>query len=474
MEPNLDAGKAVAKFFPPYEIGPQQGLLRNANMSPLRHNCAGVSRRDFLQIGLGGTLGLGFCDLLRARASANPAAAPSKNVNCIMIWMDGGPSHYETFDPKPDAPAEIRGTFNTIPTCVPGVHFCETVPELAKAFDKFTVMRSIAHKDPNHGGGNHYMMTGSPTPVPVGCGAFVTFHPSFGAMVSYDRGVRSGLPAYMAMPSNTRSGGPNFLGGQHAPFVIGGDPNASGFQVRDVVVPTDIAEARVSTRRELRASLDRMQRFNDKLVDDPAVVFDQFYQQGFDLVSSSRAQAAFDIEHEDAKIRDRYGRNDMGQRMLMARRLVEVGVSWVTINFAGWDDHRKLFDTYKGDKLKKFDQGLSALLTDLHERGLMDNTLVIALGEFGRTPKVNKDAGRDHWPFAMSVLMAGAGIPGGQIVGATDVKGYHASENVYRPEDFAASLYTKMGIDPNQVLTTSTGRPIALVNDGHLIKELFV
>jgi len=446
-------------------------------MTRLHRNCDGVSRRDFLQIGLGGTLGLGLCDLLRLRASASESGASkaaAKNVNCIMIWMDGGPSHYESFDPKPDAPAEIRGIFNTIPTCVPGVRFSEPVPELAKAFDKFTVVRSICHKDPNHGGGNHYMMTGSPTPVPVGCGAFVTFHPSFGSMVSYDRGVRSGLPAYMAMPSNTRSGGPNFLGGQHAPFVIGGDPNAKGFQVRDVVVPADISESHATSRRDLRAALDKMQRYNDKLVEDPTVVFDQFYHQGFDLVSSTKAQAAFDISREDEKVRDRYGRNDFGQRLLMARRLTEVGVSWVTVNYAGWDDHVKLFDKFKGDRLKHFDQGLSALLADLKERGTLDNTLVLALGEFGRTPKVNKDAGRDHWPFAMSVVMAGAGIPGGQIVGATDAKGYHASENVYHPEDFAASLYTKMGIDPAQSLQTATGRPVALVNDGHLIKELFV
>jgi hypothetical protein len=444
-------------------------------MLPTYRNCAGVSRRDFLKLGLGGTLGVGLTDLLQLRASAAaPASRAGKNVNCIMIWLDGGPSHYETFDPKPDAPAEIRGKFSTIPTCVPGVHFSEAVPQLAKTFDKFTVMRSICHSDPNHGGGNHYMMTGSPTPVPVGCGAFVTFHPSFGSMVSYDRGVRSGLPAYMAMPSNTRSGGPNFLGGEHAPFVIGGDPSAASFKVRDVVVPAEITEAHAMTRRDLRASLDRMQRFNDKLVDDPAVVFDQFYQQGFDLVSSSKAQAAFDITREDDKVRDRYGRNDVGQRMLLARRLVEVGVSWVTINYGGWDDHTKLFESYKGPKMNKLDQGLSALLSDLSENGLLENTLVVALGEFGRTPKVNDKGGRDHWPHAMSVLMAGAGIPGGQIVGATDAKGYHAAENVYRPEDFAASLYTKLGIDPNQALQTNTGRPVQLVNEGRLIKELFV
>ena len=436
-------------------------------------NCHGTLRRDFLQLGLRGVLGYGLCDLMRLKASAADHPVAGKNVNCIMIWLDGGPSHYETFDPKPDAPAEIRGVFKTVPTCVPGVHFSEPVTKLAGVFDKFTVVRSICHKDPNHGGGNHYMVTGAPTPVPVGCGAFVTFHPSMGSMVSYDRGVRGGLPAYMAMPGNTRSGGPNFLGGQHAPFIVSGSPNSDSFRVKDVVLPKEIAEDRMKSRRDLRAALDRMKRSHDKVVEDPTVEFDRFYEQGFDLVSSDKAQAAFDIQREDPKIRDRYGRNEMGQRFLLARRLVEVGVSWVTVNWGGWDHHGGLADAYKGKQLKNLDQGVSALLTDLHERGLLETTLVLVLGEFGRTPKINSGGGRDHWPHAMSVLMAGAGIPGGQIVGATDAKGYHASENVYRPEDFAASVYTKLGIDPHQKLHTTAGRPVHLVNDGRLIKELF-
>jgi hypothetical protein len=442
-------------------------------------NCNGVTRRDFIQVGLGGMLGLGLCDLFRLQAATIEAGAKSvskpgrKNVNCILIWMDGGPSHYETFDPKPDAPSEIRGEFKTISTKIPGVQFSECVPKLAGIADKFTVVRSICHKDPNHGGGNHYMMTGMPTPVPVACGAFVTFHPSFGSMVSYERGIQNGLPAYVAMPEVSRSGGPNFLGAQHAPFVIDGYPNTKGFKVRDVMLPKDISEGRAENRQALRRSLDQMRRFTDKLADDPAVSFDQFYAQGLDLVASSQAQQAFDIDREDEKVREAYGRNDFAQRLLLARRLVEVGVSFVTVYTGGWDHHTKIFEAYKGNQLKTFDQGVAALINDLDERGLLDNTLVIALGEFGRTPKVNKDAGRDHWPGAMSVLMAGAGIPRGQIVGATDAKGYYAAENVYRPEDFAASLYTKMGIDPAQVLHTNTGRPIQLVNNGRLIKELF-
>src|SRR5437773_2457518 len=446
-------------------------------MTDLTCNCAGMPRRDFLQLGIGAVLGLGFSDILRLRVNAAASQAVSKpagkQVNCIMIWLDGGPSHYETFDPKPDAPSEIRGEFKAIPTSVPGIQFCEAVPNLAKAADKLTIVRSICHKDPNHGGGNHYMMTGAPTPVPVACGAFVTFHPSFGSMVSYARGQGDGLPAYVSMPQVSRSGGPNFLGGKHAPFVIDGYPNSDSFKVRDVVLPAEISEGRAASRRDLRGTLDRMKRYADRLAEDPAVSFDQYYQQGVDLVLSPKAQAAFDIQREDQKVREAYGRNDFGQRLLLARRLVEVGVSWVTVYNGGWDHHTKIFTAFKGNQGKQMDQGVAALISDLDQRGLLERTLVILLGEFGRTPKVNKDAGRDHWPHAMSVLMAGGGIPGGQVVGATDAKGYYASENVYRPEDFAASLYTKMGIEPAQTLHTTTGRPVQLVSNGRLIKELF-
>src|SRR3989475_3328596 len=252
-------------------------------MPDLTRNCAGMPRRDFLQLCIGAVLGLGFSDILRLRANAAASQAVSKpagkQVNCIMIWLDGGPSHYETFDPKPDAPSEIRGEFKAISTAVPGVQFCEAVPNLAKAADKLTIIRSICHKDPNHGGGNHYMMTGAPTPVPVACGAFVTFHPSFGSVVSYHRGVRDGMPAYMSVPQVSRSGGPNFLGGKHAPFVINGNPNDKNFQVRDVGLPREISEGRAEARRELRTALDPLKRYTHRLADDTAASIDQYYQQ---------------------------------------------------------------------------------------------------------------------------------------------------------------------------------------------------
>ncbi|MFA6544871.1 MAG: DUF1501 domain-containing protein [Limisphaerales bacterium] len=446
-------------------------------MSRVRYNCAGLGRRDFLQLGLGAA-GLGFADLLRLRADAagtvkSAGQSSGKRVNVIMVWQDGGPSHYESFDPKPDAPSEIRGQFKSIKTAVPGIHFSEGVPELAKVADKFTVLRSLAHKDPNHGGGNHYLMTGAPTPVPVGCGAFVTFHPSFGSVVSFKRGVKNGIPPYMTMPGMTRSGGPNFLGAEHAPFVVGGDPKSPGFKVRDVVLPPDISEGRGMTRQDLRKSLDRLARIADAAAEDPTVGFDKFYEQGVDLITSPQAQAAFDIGKEDQKTRELYGMNDFGQRCLLARRLVEAGVSWVTIQSGGWDHHTKIFETLKGSLGKNFDQGVAALIADLDRRGSLENTLVLALGEFGRTPKVNKDVGRDHWPFAMSVLFAGAGVPRGTVIGATDPKGYYAADNVYAPEDFAVTLYTKLGIDPHQVLQTNTGRPVQLINGGRPIKELF-
>jgi len=439
----------------------------------MKQRCDGTSRRDFLQVGLSSLGGLTLPQMLQLRAEAS-GQKKANNTRCILIWLDGGPTHYETFDPKPNAPDTVRGEFGTIKTSVPGIHFSEHIPNLAKSLDKYTVIRSIAHKQNNHGAGNHYLMTGKPTPVPVGCGANVTFHPSFGSVVSKERNLRNGLPGYVSMPRMSRSGGPNFLGAPYAPFVLTEDPNNSSFRVRDVSIPDVLTDARAENRRKLRASLDNLERIQDKAAADPAVSIDDFYRQSYELVYSKPAQDAFDISLESEKTREKYGRHDFGQRLLLARRMTEVGVPFVTVYYGGWDHHTNIFPSLKDKYLPKLDQGLAALVEDLHERGSIENTMVICLGEFGRTPKVNTRGGRDHWSFAMSVMMAGAGIPGGQIVGATDVKGYYANDNVYAPEDFAASLYTKMGVDHSQVLYTPSGRPNQLVNNGRLIKELFV
>jgi hypothetical protein len=446
----------------------------------LTTNCEGMTRRNALRIGLGGWLGLGAASTLglsnlRALRAANAAPGsgkPSPSTSCIVIWLDGGPTHYETFDPKPDAPREIRGEFGTVATTTPGVHFSEQMVRLARLFPKFSVIRSIRHDQGNHGAGNHYMMTGAPTRIPVGCGAFVSFHPSLGSVAAYERGNPDGLPAYFTLPSMTRSGGPSFLGAKYAPFAVPDNPDRDGFHVRDVALPRRVDGDRFERREALRQRVDRLERTNDRAAADPVAVWDQYGRDGRELVSSREAQAAFDIAREPLGVRDAYGRNSFGQRALLARRLVEAGVPFVTINEGGWDHHTNLFPALR-QRLPTFDRTIATLIDDLDQRGLLDTTMVLVLGEFGRTPQINKDGGRDHWSNAMSVLFAGCGTPGGQAIGATDPKGFSAVDSVYGPEAFVASVYTKLGIDPGKIYYTPEGRPVHLVADARVIPELF-
>jgi hypothetical protein len=269
----------------------------------------------------------------------------------------------------------------------------------------------------------------------------------------------------------SRSGGPNFLGAQYAPFVVADDPNNPNFQIRDVAVPKGLTGDRFLGRRDLRQLVDRMVRIENEAAADPAPDVDKLYEQGLQLVTSREAQQAFDIHREPDNVREAYGRNGFGQRALLARRLVEAGVPFITLYDGGWDHHTKLFESYDS-RMPQWDATVAALIRDLDERGLLDTTLVVALGEFGRTPQINKDAGRDHWSNAMSVLFAGGGSPGGQVIGATDKKGYAAIERVLSPENFASTIYTKLGIDPNKIYYTHEGRPVHLVSDANPIREL--
>ena len=436
----------------------------------LHTNCESATRRDCLRLGLGALIGGGLVDALRLRGQAG-AVAGGKATSCILIWMDGGPSHYETFDPKPGAPVEIRGKFDPIATKVPGVFFSRHVQKLAAIADKLAVVRSIRHDQGNHGAGNHYMMTGAPPRIPVGCGAFVSFHPSLGSVTAHERGSKGGLPPYFSIPSMSRSGGPNFLGARYAPFVVPDNPSSKDFRVRDVAPPLSLDVARVGDRRGLRAKVDRLRRIADKAAGDPTLALDEYYEQGYDLMGSATAQKAFDVHGEPAPVRDAYGRNAFGQRCLLARRLVEAGVPFVTLYDGGWDHHVGLFDAFE-KKLPPFEASIAALIEDLDRRGMLDTTLVVALGEFGRTPKVNKDGGRDHWSNAMSVVFAGGGVPGGQVVGATDSRGYTAVERILSPENFASTVYTKLGIDPSKLLYAPNGRPSHIVSDPTPIREL--
>ena len=436
-------------------------------------------RRNCLQLGLAGLAGGSFLDLLamqRASASSAAGGTQPRKTNCILIWMDGGPTHLETFDLKPEAPVEIRGEFRPIETNVSGMRICEHMPKLAKIADKYSIIRSVQHNQGNHGAGNHYMMTGAPPRIPVGCGAFVSFHPSLGSVAAYERQAPHGLPSYFSMPSMSRSGGPNFLGAKYAPFVVANDPNHKDFRVRDVELPRDLAETRFQSRRDLRHLIDRLPRYDDPQVADPVAGYDENVEQGYNLVTTPEAQKAFDIHSEPAELRDAYGRNGFGQRALMARRLVEAGVPFVTIVDGGWDHHADLFGALR-TRLPSWDQTVATLINDLDQRGLLETTMVIALGEFGRTPKIStlkgqSKAGRDHWASAMSILFAGGGSHGGQIIGATDRHGHAAIERVLSPENYVSTVYRKLGIDPDKVYYTPSGRPTHLVSDSTPIDEL--
>lgn len=436
----------------------------------LERNCAGMTRRDSLKLGLGGLFGGTLTGGLQALAAAPRKEQRSADA-CILIWMDGGPSHYETFDPKPEAPVEIRGAFDTVATKIPGVHFSQHMQQLAARTDLFSVIRSVRHNQGNHGAGNHYLMTGAPPRIPVGCGAFVSFHPSMGSTVAKMVGAPDGLPPYFSMPQMSRSGGPNFLGAKYAPFVVSDNPNSANFRVRDVVLPKGLTDGRFQSRRQLQQLVDQMKRIRDEAAADPVATLDEFYEQSYQLVLSPEAQRAFDIHQESAAVRDRYGRTSFGQRALLARRLVEAGVPFITLYEGGWDHHSTIFDSL-GKRLPSFENTIAALLDDLHERGMLERTMVIALGEFGRTPQVNARGGRDHWSNAMSILFAGGGTPGGQVIGSTDRQGYSAIERVLSPENFVSTVYSKLGIDPAQILHTPEGRPTMLVSDPTPIREL--
>jgi len=444
-------------------------------MTKPKSNCEGITRRDGLKLGLQGLIAGGFAGALRATnaraGDANGSPIKRQADACILIWMDGGPSHYETFDPKPEAPLEIRGKFGPIATQTPGVFFSEPMKRLAAISDDLAIVRSIRHDQGNHGAGNHYMMTGAPPRIPVGCGAFVSFHPSLGSVVSHQVGAPHGIPAYFSIPSMSRSGGPNFLGAKHAPFVVPDDPNRSSFRVRDVTIPSGLTDARFQTRQQIRAEIDKMMRISDASAGDPVVASDEFFAQGLQLIGSPESQAAFDIHSESDVVRDAYGRNPFGQQALLARRLVSAGVPFVTLSQGGWDHHVDLFDAYE-KKMPTFEATIAALISDLKDRGMLERTLVIALGEFGRTPKINERGGRDHWSNAMSVLFAGGGTSGGQVIGATDRHGYAAIERVLSPENFVSTVYRKLGIDPDQMLYSPEGRPVHLVSDANPISEL--
>lgn len=417
-------------------------------------------RRDFMKIGSLGALGVNLPGVLRAAATAKP----KKDLSVILLWQSGGCGHQDTFDMKPDAPKEYRGEFNPIPSNVPGIQVCEHLPRTAKVMDKVTLLRSMKSRENNHERAINYLLTGY---LPL---ATIEF-PAMGAVVSKEFGPKNGLPPYVAVPNTFPSYGAGYLGGEYNPF-ISGDPNVTGYQVRDLTLPADVDWTRVGNRRHLLEQMDRKFRAVEASPDFKAL--DGFYQRAYDLLSSPAAKKAFDVESEPAKLRERYGRTPVGQGALLARRLVEGGVRFVTVakGWLNYDTHGDNFNAMKKVLLPEFDPAFATLVEDLSDRGMLDSTLVIAMGEFGRTPKVNADAGRDHHNKAWTVAFAGGGLTGGRVIGATDKTATEITDTPAEPEDLLYTIYSMLGIDPAKEYHTSIGRPSRIVNGGKPIPGL--
>jgi hypothetical protein len=437
--------------------------------------CDGVSRRDALRIGLAGGLtgALGLPQLLAGEAAKKNGDRSKDDVSVIVLFLQGGLSTIDTLDLKPEAPTEFRGEFNPIDTVVPGLQLCEHIPEMAKVANKFSLVRNFTHHDSGHGSADHYMLTGYSPRAGFNSGLKPNNHyPSHGSIIAKQLGPRGSVPPYVCLPKMHNSGGAAYLGAANAPFVVDADPNAPDFKVPDLLPPLTVDAKRLDNRRQLMRSVDRFRKGTEVAANSGAKQLSTFQRKAFDMVTSPAAKLAFDISAESEKVRDSYGRNSLGQSCLMARRLIEAGVRCVTIDHTNWDTHYNNFDVLENDLLPHLDMGLPMLLNDLEERGMFEKTLVLVMGEFGRTPRVNKHAGRDHWGPSNTILLAGGGIKSGQVIGATNPRGERPASDPVGPEDLAATMYSCLGINGDEEFYTPEGRPIKLVNGGSVIKGL--
>jgi Protein of unknown function (DUF1501) len=433
-------------------------------MSPIfRTDCEGFHRRDFLKLGTAGLLGLGLADLLRLEADGRAASKTKKATNVIMVWLAGGPATIDMWDLKANAPEGIRGEFKPIPTSASGISICEHLPKMAKVMDKCTLVRSLNHNIPEHGVGTLYMTTGNrPTPA--------LDYPALGCLASKLLPAPAGIPSYVTF-SGVRAAGPGYLGTAYSAFEVEGNSGRGPLRVQGVSLPAGFSMDDLANRDQLRNSFDASFKALDR-ADLPASL-DRFHQQALDILRSDKTRTAFDLDKETSAIRDRYGRATLGQGTLIARRLIEAGVRFVTVGLGGWDTHAGNFRNLRGFLLPQLDQALAALIADLDERGLLDNTLVYCAGEFGRTPLVNSAGGRDHWARSMAVLLAGGGLRKGYVHGATDAHGMLPSSDPCSPDDVSATIFHSLGIEPRHEIISVTGRPIAIFRDGKIIESLF-
>ncbi|MCI0459385.1 MAG: DUF1501 domain-containing protein [Gemmataceae bacterium] len=440
-----------------------------------RRFCDGMRRRDFLRVGAAGLFGatLTLPELLRLQAHASERGRSTSDVSLIFLFLHGGLSTIDTFDLKPDAPAEFRGQFRPINTNVPGTQVCEHLPRTARQMDKFSLIRSFRHHNSDHGPADHYMLTGYFPQAGFNPGLKPNNQrPAHGSIIARKLGPRGGVPPYVCLPRMHPSCGPAYLGSGAAPFVIDADPNAPNFTVPDLVPPAVLPANRLEARRQLLARVDRYREAGEVQANRHAQAVSHFQREAFNLMTSPAARRAFDIHQEQDRLRDEYGRTSLGQSCLMARRLVEAGVRCVTIDHSNWDTHDNNFATLRRDLLPALDGALSTLFRDLSDRGLLARTLVVVTGEFGRTPRINRNAGRDHWGPVFTVALGGGGIRGGRVVGRSDARAERPADSPCGPEDLAATMYHLLGIDPGEEFLTPEGRPVRIVNNGRVMREL--
>jgi hypothetical protein len=430
---------------------------------PSYRTCDGVNRRTFLRAGFLGLAGLSLADHLRLRAEGRA----TKDTAVILLWLGGGPSHIDMYDLKPDAAAEFRGEFKPVPTSVSGIQIGEHLPREAKVMHRMAVVRSAFHTNAGHGMGSHWMLTGYVPTIEIND----NLHPSCGSVVARMRGSNAAnVPPYVCVPTPPQSANAAYLGVAYNPFSPLSDPSRPDFSVRDLKRAPGVDLARFRNRRELLGGIDTLRRDVD--IHGSAEGLDRFYRDAFDMVTSKACRDAFDIHREDPRLRDRYGRDSWGQSALLARRLVEAGVTYVTVNMGGWDTHGNNFQSLKTSLLPRYDRALAALVEDLADRGLDRKVLVMSYGEFGRTPRINSGAGRDHWPNVMSVVFAGGGLRMGQVVGSSDAR---AEEPRTRPSsvgDVLSTMYHVLGIDHTHEFYDAARRPLAILPSGRPIAEL--
>lgn len=441
-------------------------------------DCEGFSRRNFLKVGSAGLLGLTLPQLLRleAKASAAPTAGHRQErraTSVIMVWLAGGPATIDMWDLKPGAPDGIRGEFRQIPTTAPGVHISEHLPRMARVLDRCTVVRSIAHTIPSHGPATVFMTTGNkPTPA--------VQYPSLGSLMTRLLPAAPGVPPYVSFSElrNGGAGGSGYLGTAYNPFIVegaGGRGRGRGdtaaLRVRGITLPTGFTLEQLENRDRLLRDFDRGFGALDRSA-DLTDGLDAFHRQALEILRSDRTREAFNLDRENDGLVARYGTSSFGRGALAARRLVEAGVRFVTVSIGGWDTHGQNFNTLRSRLLPQLDQTLSALIEDLDSRGLLESTIVYCAGEFGRTPRINRNVGRDHWSRSMAVVLAGGGIRRGYAHGTTDTQGMAPANDPCTPDDVAATIFQRLGIDPHRELMTPTGRPIQLFREGRVVPRL--